>query len=257
MQPHDLTPSELADLMAPNNHPGHLSAEELDGLTSHLSEAELDELIRRLGVPALIQQLPPVFHRVLLAAQHVNRDTSTDYDDVIDDLIADFEEADIEETSTPPPSSPEPPMMPPSARQVQSTPSTPIPPQRNPIPMQRRPPLAAAVSREPQSGVLEDPVRARIFGVFESWNDIVPRTSGHGLTIYAGYSSLQAATAALQYARAKGWTGDASPPPYDAAPPRPPILLTTRLIRAPSTNAGTPFVVVSALACIAPTWNAA
>ncbi|KAJ7689747.1 hypothetical protein B0H16DRAFT_1273676, partial [Mycena metata] len=61
----------------------------------------------------------------------------------------------------------------------------------------------------------------REVGVFESWNDVVPRTSGHGLTIYAGYNSLRAATAALQYARAKGWTGDTSPPPYDAAPPRP------------------------------------
>ncbi|KAJ7036485.1 hypothetical protein C8F04DRAFT_953926, partial [Mycena alexandri] len=58
-------------------------------------------------------------------------------------------------------------------------------------------------------------------GVFKSWNDVQTRTSGHGLAIYAGYTSLTAATAALEYARRKGWTGDTSPPPYDARPPLP------------------------------------
>lgn len=92
---HDLTPSEVADLIAPRNHPGRLSAEELDGLTNDLSEAHLDELIHRLGVPTLVRQLPPLFHRILLSAQRVTRDASTDYEDAIGDLLDDFDTLEI------------------------------------------------------------------------------------------------------------------------------------------------------------------
>lgn len=95
MAHHDLTPSELADLISPDNHPGRLSAEELDALTAHLSDVELDEVVGRLGVDALVLQLPPLFHRVLLCAQRVAQDASSQYDEAIDDLVRNFDEADI------------------------------------------------------------------------------------------------------------------------------------------------------------------
>ncbi|KAJ7027966.1 hypothetical protein C8F04DRAFT_1266359 [Mycena alexandri] len=212
MAPHDLTVSELADLIAPANHPQCLSADELEALTSHLSEAQLDDVIRRLGVGVFVRQLPPTFHRVFLAAQRSL------------------------ETSTPPPSSPEPPVTPPRARQAQSTPST---PQTGPQYKYTSPTATGRIVSWFQAGALTQgvqgasvrtvrghPSRSRstrkaaaytIFfggeiGVFASWADVEPRIKGHGLAIYGGYTSTAAAAAALSYARDKGWTGDSTPP---------------------------------------------
>jgi hypothetical protein len=44
--------------------------------------------------------------------------------------------------------------------------------------------------------------------VFEDWGGVARSTTGHGLTIHAGYPSVAAAQAALDYARSKGWTSD-------------------------------------------------
>ncbi|KAJ7741968.1 hypothetical protein DFH07DRAFT_705032, partial [Mycena maculata] len=49
-------------------------------------------------------------------------------------------------------------------------------------------------------------------GVFEEWADVHASVTGHGLAIFSGFSSVQAATAALQYARQRGWTADSQPP---------------------------------------------
>lgn len=95
MAPHDLTVSELADLIAPANHPQRLSADELEALTSHISEAQLDDVIRRLGVGIFVRQLPPTFHRVLSAVRRVARDPSPAYIEDIDDLVHDFDEQSL------------------------------------------------------------------------------------------------------------------------------------------------------------------
>ncbi|KAJ7829915.1 hypothetical protein B0H13DRAFT_1655410, partial [Mycena leptocephala] len=55
-------------------------------------------------------------------------------------------------------------------------------------------------------------------GVFELWADVQHSITGHGLAIHAGYISLDAATAALEYARSKGWTADSVPPTPNNAP---------------------------------------
>ncbi|KAJ7752279.1 hypothetical protein B0H16DRAFT_1723625 [Mycena metata] len=244
MAPHDLTVSELADLIAPANHPQRLSADELEALTSHISEAQLDDVIRRLGVGIFVRQLPPTFHRVLSAVRRVARDPSPAYDEDIDDLVHDFDEQSLE-TSTPPPSSPEPPVTPPRARQVQSTPST---PQTGAQYEYTSPTATGRTLSWFQAGALTQGVpgasvrtvrghpsrshstrRAAAYavffggeiGVFTSWADVESRIKGHGLAIYGGYASAEAAVAALHYAREKGWTGDSNPPPYNAGPPIP------------------------------------
>ncbi|KAJ7024585.1 hypothetical protein C8F04DRAFT_1270125 [Mycena alexandri] len=241
MTSHDLSPFELADLISPDNHPARLSAEELDALTGHLSDGELDEVIDRLGVDVLVPQLPPIFHRILLCAQRAAQDAFSEYDDTIEDLVRKFDGADILETSTPPPSSPEPPETPPRPRQARSTPST---PQTAPRYTYSSPAGAGRTVSWFQAGTLTQGVSnasvrslqsrsrsrpkaatytiffGRQIGVFESWTDVQPLIAGT-LAIFSGYRSLEAAIAALDYARAKGWTGDSNPPPYNAGPPVP------------------------------------
>jgi viroplasmin and RNaseH domain-containing protein len=58
-------------------------------------------------------------------------------------------------------------------------------------------------------------------GMFESWADVQRSTTGHGLAIHGGYTSLDAATAALEYARSKGWTADSTLPIPNAPLPLP------------------------------------
>ncbi|KAJ7749880.1 hypothetical protein B0H16DRAFT_1460910 [Mycena metata] len=251
MPPHDLTPPELPVLIAPTNHPKRLSADELDNLISHLSEPQLDNVIRRLGVAVFLRQLPPTFQCVLLAAQRVARDRSadddSDYDNAIEDLIRDFDEASLEASTPPqssPASSPEPPVTPSRLRQVRSTPST---PQTARVQLPRytytSPTGAGRTASWFEAGALTQGISGAsvrsigggsqsqtaaytIFfgaeiGVFQTWADVQSRTSGHGLAIFGGYVSTDAAAAALAYARQKGWTGDSTPPLYDAVPPTP------------------------------------
>ncbi|KAJ7697298.1 hypothetical protein B0H16DRAFT_1484812 [Mycena metata] len=48
--------------------------------------------------------------------------------------------------------------------------------------------------------------------VFTEWAATQHSITGHGLAIYAGFPSVAAASATLEYARAQGWTGDLAPP---------------------------------------------
>ncbi|KAJ7106116.1 hypothetical protein C8R43DRAFT_963445 [Mycena crocata] len=121
----NLTPTEIAALIAPQNHPGKLSADELDRLTSHLSAEELEEVVERLGLSALARQLPPILNKLLLAVQHVARDRLSQDDDGIDTLTRNLAVVDLDTTTTPLPSSPEPEATPARERTVRSAPSTP------------------------------------------------------------------------------------------------------------------------------------
>lgn len=91
MAPLNLTPTEIADLIQPTNHPSRLSLEELDHLTGQLSDPELEAVIDRLGLGLFSRQLPLLIDRILLAAQRVAADSPPEYDDGIDDLIRNFD----------------------------------------------------------------------------------------------------------------------------------------------------------------------
>ncbi|KAJ7709327.1 hypothetical protein B0H16DRAFT_1745867 [Mycena metata] len=56
-------------------------------------------------------------------------------------------------------------------------------------------------------------------GVFTVWDATQRSITGHGLTIYAGYPSEEAARAAFQYARDRGWTADSEPTVATSLPP--------------------------------------
>ncbi|KAJ7221987.1 hypothetical protein B0H12DRAFT_1078309 [Mycena haematopus] len=47
-------------------------------------------------------------------------------------------------------------------------------------------------------------------GVYTSWNEVQPLVKGHGLAIHSSFPSVTAAQAALDYARARGLTGDST-----------------------------------------------
>jgi hypothetical protein len=83
----NLTPTEIATLISPDNHPGHLSADELERLVCHLTDAQMDELVDLLGPGNLARQLPPVLLKVMTAAQRITRERPPDYDDEIDNII--------------------------------------------------------------------------------------------------------------------------------------------------------------------------
>jgi hypothetical protein len=94
MAPNDLlTAAEVADIMAPSNHPERLSTEELDLLTAHLSMSELEEVVRRIGLEPLARQLPPIFAKLLRASHRISRESPPRYDyeeDAMDDLLRGF-----------------------------------------------------------------------------------------------------------------------------------------------------------------------
>ncbi|KAJ7721968.1 hypothetical protein DFH07DRAFT_715001, partial [Mycena maculata] len=54
-------------------------------------------------------------------------------------------------------------------------------------------------------------------GVFEAWEDTQRSITGHGLALFSGFPNVQAATAALEYARSMGWTADSQSRPTAAA----------------------------------------
>jgi hypothetical protein len=88
-----LTAAEVADIMAPRNHPERLSTEELDLLTAHLSTSELEEVVRRMGLEPLARQLPPVFAKLLCAFHRISRESPPQYDyeeDAMDNLVREF-----------------------------------------------------------------------------------------------------------------------------------------------------------------------
>ncbi|KAJ6463809.1 hypothetical protein C8R47DRAFT_1224966 [Mycena vitilis] len=143
----NLTPAEIAKLMAPDNHPDPVSAAELEALIAPLSNAQLDELVELMGLGDLARQLPPLLGRIMTSAQRIVRNRPPEYDDHIDSIIRNMRVVDIDENPptppppvspelphvvyidddppTPPPASPEPPQTPEKKRVTRSTPSTP------------------------------------------------------------------------------------------------------------------------------------
>ncbi|KAJ7694251.1 hypothetical protein B0H17DRAFT_1199498 [Mycena rosella] len=54
--------------------------------------------------------------------------------------------------------------------------------------------------------------------VFHSWSDVQCSITGHGVAIHCGFPTVTVAQAALDYARAQGWTADSSPLPGGSRP---------------------------------------
>jgi hypothetical protein len=95
MSPHNLTPAEIAKLMAPENHPTPLTADELEQLVSPLTDEQFGEVVDHLGLSDLARQLPPVLLKVMRVVQRLTRDRLPEYDDEIDTLIRNFEFMDL------------------------------------------------------------------------------------------------------------------------------------------------------------------
>jgi hypothetical protein len=87
----NLTPAEVASLVASHNHPGPLSADELERLVSHLTDAQMDEFVELLGLGELARQLPPVLLKVMKAVQRLVRENPPEYDDEINAIIRDLD----------------------------------------------------------------------------------------------------------------------------------------------------------------------
>ncbi|KAJ7197989.1 hypothetical protein GGX14DRAFT_573831 [Mycena pura] len=234
MPPHDLSPTEIAQLIGTRHHPHRLSADELEQYLSHLSDPQLDKVVEHLGLDELARQLPAIMLRVMRAAQRLARNRPPEYDDEIELLTSSLDLTSLEST-TPPPSSPEPPITPARARIAKSAPST---------PKNVRAGISASSSVNARAYMVDSPTKVgrvtgwfdaasltqgvrgasvrgiarpkaprgqkprayTVFyggeiGVFEAWPDVKRSITGHGLAIYAGFPSLQAAQAALDYAR--------------------------------------------------------
>ncbi|KAJ6488307.1 hypothetical protein C8R47DRAFT_1216111 [Mycena vitilis] len=249
---HDLTPAEIAALMGPGNHPEPLSAAELDGLTAHLTESQLEEVVNALGLGDLARQLPPVLLKIMRIAKHVASARPPEYDDAVDrlarnlDLVAIADALDVRpevgEAATPPPSSPELPQTPVKRAAAKSAPSTPHGTAARRNYTVASPSKVGTSVNWLEAGAHTQGVRgasARVQGsrprsrkkshayvvfygakvdVFTVWADVQAATTGHGLAIQCGFPSEDAARAALAYARSKGWTSDSSAPPALTAP---------------------------------------
>ncbi|KAJ7665346.1 hypothetical protein DFH06DRAFT_1323741 [Mycena polygramma] len=244
---HELTPAEIAALMGPDNHPQPLSADELERLTAHLTEAQLEEVINLLGLGDLARQLPPVLLKIMRVAKHIASARPPEYDDDVDrlarnlDLVAIAEALDISpeaETATPPPSSPEVPQTPVKPVTAKSAPSTPRATARGRTYAVDSPTKVGSTVCWLEAGALTQGVsgasvratgkshpRSRkkseayvvFYGgkidVFTVWADVQRSITGNGLAIQCGFPTEEAAHAALAYARSKGWTGDSAVPP--------------------------------------------
>ncbi|KAJ7226777.1 hypothetical protein GGX14DRAFT_555364 [Mycena pura] len=248
MAPHDLTPTEIAQLIDPRNHPARLSATELDLLTAHLSDTQLEQVVDQLGLDELARQLPPIFERVMLAAQRVVRRSAPESDDEVDSLIRHFDEASLVDSPVPTlsPSSAARPGTPLGLHGVSPIPTSPRTPQRATAPREykiKSPQKVGTTTEWFEAGALTLGIKGAsavatgsrsrtrkprsaayvVFyggevGVFEDWSDVVKSITGHSGAIYSGFPSIAAATAALAYARSKGWTGDSTAPPAYISP---------------------------------------
>jgi hypothetical protein len=87
MTPLNLTPPEIASLIAPANHPERLSADELERLVGHLTDQQMEQLIDLLGLGELARQLPPVLLKVMKAAQRIVRESPVEDDNEINVII--------------------------------------------------------------------------------------------------------------------------------------------------------------------------
>ncbi|KAJ7713888.1 hypothetical protein DFH07DRAFT_974617 [Mycena maculata] len=227
------TPSQIVDLLRLQR--AHLSGVDLEHLTEHLTDHQFEEVADLLGLTALARDTPPVFLKVVLAAQRIARDSPPEYPDEIDELISNFKVSLLDENlgdsrvATPPPSSPKPPTTPVAARTSRSTPATPRTRTRHTVNWLEAGALTQGVRgssarRVKNSSRKKKPAGAYIVfygsevGVFREWADTKASTTGHGLAIFSGFPTVQAATAALEYARAKGWTADLEPLPATSSP---------------------------------------
>ncbi|KAJ7808839.1 hypothetical protein B0H13DRAFT_2385583 [Mycena leptocephala] len=244
MAPHDLSPAEIASIIE-RDRP--LSALELENLVCNLTDAEMDELIEHMGLGTLARQLPPVLVKVLKVAQRIARTAPPDYEaNEIDILIRNLDLSGLE-SATPPPASPEPPTTPVKTRVTKSMPSTPQAGASgsgaathgyvidSPTKVGRVVSWFEAGSHTqgmggasvhadgskrqgPQSKAKAYVVfYGREVAVFTAWADASRSITGAGLAIHAGFPSVQAAQAVLDYARTKGWTADSSPHTATAA----------------------------------------
>ncbi|KAJ7062986.1 hypothetical protein B0H15DRAFT_807851 [Mycena belliarum] len=247
MPSNDLTAAEVAALIDPANHPTPLSAQELEDLTAHLSDQEVQEVVQQLGLGALAQQLPPIVNKLLRAAHLLTVASPPEYDDDVDSIIRHLDvvsiSSDEEETPVPaapslgPSSSTQPTSSAPPATPARTRPTSSLPSGYIVRSPQKVGPVltwfeagsltlgmrAASVRRgakkhpgshKPRSGAYAVFFGGEV-GVFEHWSDVQPRITGHGLAIYSGFKNVTAAEAALQYARSQGWTSDSSPPTSD------------------------------------------
>ncbi|KAJ7774226.1 hypothetical protein DFH07DRAFT_767424 [Mycena maculata] len=225
------TPSQIVDLLRLQR--AHLLGVDLEHLMEHLTDHQFEE--------------------VVLAAQRIARDSPPpEYPDEIDELISNFNVSLLDENlgdsrvATPPPSSPKPPTTPVAARTSRSTSATPQTSGRRGPEYVVSSPSNFVGTRHTvnwlEAGALTQGVRGSsarcvknssrkkkpagayvVFyggevGVFREWADTKASTTGHGLAIFSGFPTVQAATAALEYARAKGWTADSEPPPATSSP---------------------------------------
>ncbi|KAJ7771302.1 hypothetical protein DFH07DRAFT_1057672 [Mycena maculata] len=245
-----LTPAQVAELLtARNGEPEHarLSPEDLERLTAHLTETQLEQVARRVGLHELAPDLPQRLHKIILAAQRIARDAPPEYDDELNTLIRNFDTSLLSEretAATPPPSSPEPPSTPVQQRISKSSPSTAHMVGRGREYIVQSPvqgtarvfnwfdaatltqgiPGASVLkagssrrSRKPRAGAFAVFFGGAV-GVFEKWEDVQRVIAGHGLAIYCGFPDVLAATTALDYARSKGWTADSELPSTVSTP---------------------------------------
>ncbi|KAJ7774632.1 hypothetical protein DFH07DRAFT_952344 [Mycena maculata] len=245
------TAAQIADFLRAPASAAPLGECDLERLTDHLTDHEFEELAEHLGLRRLAEQFPPLFVKLILAAQRAVRESPPEYPDSVDELIRDFDISSLDEhfsssapTATPPPSSPEPPITPIKQRTTHTAPSTPqtgdqrqheyivrSPAQNGGAPFRTTEWFSASalgqgirgasVRLAPGSNNKKSRKRRSAafvvfyggtIGVFEAWGDVVPAITGHGIALYAGFPSHTAANAALAYARSKGWTGDSQPP---------------------------------------------
>ncbi|KAJ7702597.1 hypothetical protein B0H16DRAFT_1748213 [Mycena metata] len=241
-----LTPAEIAALIKPENHPSRLSLDELDNLTGELSTSELEEVVRILGLDDIARQLPPILEKIFLAARMIaERPPGYEGDPEVDAIVRNFDfdlydraarPRDVVSTA-PRPSPPVTPVRP----SAPSPPSCSQPPSGSGYAVRTPTGTTTTVSWF-EAGSLSQSVpgssahrlnsrrprktRAVAYtvfyggqvGAFTDWNLVHASITGHGLAIYSGFTSLNAAQTAIEYARARGWTADAPPTVHDTSP---------------------------------------
>ncbi|KAJ7043430.1 hypothetical protein C8F04DRAFT_1175263 [Mycena alexandri] len=256
MARNDLTPQEIAALIKPENHPSRLSLDELDNLTADLSPAGLEEVVRILGLDEIARQLPPVIEKVfhaarLVAAPPPDYEGDSDVDVIVRNFDFDLNERAVQpnRVSTPPP----PVSLVPRASTSRYIVSTRDRPER-PIVTTSWFEAGSISHSVAQSTVrrMDSPRRSRkprsaayaVFyggavGAFTDWTRVSASITGHGVAIYSGFSSLEEAQAAFDYARAKGWTADAPSYTIPQALPPAPLPLPSSYDRNPLNSGGT------------------
>ncbi|KAJ7678250.1 hypothetical protein DFH06DRAFT_1121749 [Mycena polygramma] len=253
MPPHDLTPSEIAKLMGPSNHPSPVSLTELDNLLGPLTNDQLEEVVNEMGLGDLARQLPPVLLKVFDIAKRKLAARPVEEDDAVDSLIRHLDAVQLFRPRTPPSPGERSTTTPPSV-----TPTTPSSTAAGPTPSTAPAPTPAAAPSTPQQSasrvgyIVDSPTKVgktvcwleagsltqgirgasrgppaaayAVFygaevGTFTEWARVQRAITGGGVAIHCGFDSIESATAALDYARLQGWTADSNPPPGHSALP--------------------------------------